>query len=533
MEGKLLLKGNDAYAWIQNENLSFIGYFFDENQNLYRNQEAIDYISNELKTLSLEQICRKINGLFSLIIVSENEYTFASDAVNFFPIFYKINHNQIIISDRWETIIDLTKKFDFNKDAVDEFETAGFVLCNETLDQSVYKTNANQILRISNLEQNVSQYQNFITDSFFNKSFEDLAEDSEKVLMQVGEKLVSFLNGKTAVVPLSGGYDSRLIVSLLKKMKYEKVICFTYGKNNPEVAISKKVAEELGYDWHFVDFTKINIEEIQAKSEFRHYLDFAANGYSMPYLMEYFAVSELKNNNLILEDSIFLPGHSGDFLGGSYMKKTVKNHISFHDLPSFIEPKYFVFTQKSSTKKNQIQKRLQHSLSPIGQSYFSGDFNMSVEEWDIQEKLAKFIFHSSQVFLYFGFEVYFPLWDKELVNFYRRVPFEFRENKKLYDHVLEKYFFQPQNISFDKKELSVSAFQFFLQKVKDAIRYFFPWKMVLKRMNNADWPYYQMLTKNMKSYLETKRKKEFSHFKTYNAVICAWYIEYIQEKYKF
>lgn len=157
---------------------------------------------------------------------------------------------------------------------------------------------------------------------------------------------------------------------------------------------------------------------------------------------------------------------------------------------------------------------------------------MSVEEWDIQEKLAKFIFHSSQVFLYFGFEVYFPLWDRELVNFYRKVPFEFRENKKLYDNVLEKYFFQPQNISFEKKELSVSGFQFFLQKVKDAIRYFFPWKMVLKRMNNADWPYYQRLTKNMKNYLETKRKKEFTRFKTYNAVICAWYIEYIQEKYK-
>lgn len=532
MEGKLLLKGNDAYSWIHNENLSFIGYFFDENHNLFRNQEAIDYITNKLKTLSLEQICRKINGLFSIIIVSENEYSFASDAINFFPIFYRIHHNELIISDQWETILTFTETFDFNTDAVDEFETAGFVLSNETLDKSVFKTNANQILRISKAGQKVSQYQNFITDSFFDQSFENLAENSEKVLMEVGKKLVSFLNGKTALVPLSGGYDSRLIVSLLKKLKYEKVICFTYGKNNPEVPISKKVAEELGYDWHFVDFTKINIQEIQEKSAYRDYLDFAANGYSMPYLMEYFAVSELKNNNLIPENSVFLPGHSGDFLGGSYMKKTVKNHISFNNLPTFIESKYFVFTQKSNHRKSQIQKRLQNSLKPIGQSYFSGPYNMSVEEWDIQEKLAKFIFHSSQVFLYFGFEVYFPLWDRELVNFYRKVPFEFRENKKLYDNVLEKYFFQPQNISFEKKELSVSGFQFFLQKVKDAIRYFFPWKMVLKRMNNADWPYYQRLTKNMKNYLETKRKKEFTRFKTYNAVICAWYIEYIQEKYK-
>jgi len=533
MEVKLLLKGNDTYSWIQNENLSFIGYFFDENHNLYRNQEAVDYISKELQTVSLEQICKKINGLFSFIVASENDYYLISDAVNFFPLFYKINKNRIVISDYWEAILNLTNAFDFNKPAVDEYETAGFVLSNETLDKNIYKTNANQILKISSLERKATQYKNFITDSFFEKSFEDLATDSEKVLTQVGEKLVSFLNGRTAVVPLSGGYDSRLIVSLLKKMNYEKVICFTYGKDNPEVPISRKVAEELGYDWHFVDFTKVDIEKILSDQSFRDYLDFAANGYSMPYLMEYFAVVELKNKNLIPENSVFLPGHSGDFLGGSYMKKTVKNNIDFHNLPAFIESKYFIFTQKNNKRKHQIQQRLQHSLSPIGKSYFSGDFNMSVEEWDIQEKLAKFIFHSSQVFLYFGFETYFPLWDKELVEFYRKVPFEFRENKKLYDSVLEKYFFQPQNISFDKKELSVSGFQFFLQKIKDSIRYFFPWKMVLKRMNNADWPYYQKLTKNMKSYLETKRKKEFAHFKTYNAVICAWYIEYIQEKYKY
>ena len=345
MEVKLLLKGNDTYSWIQNENLSFIGYFFDENHNLYRNQEAVDYISKELQTISLEQICKKINGLFSLIIASENYYYLASDAVNFFPLFYKNNNNQVVISDYWEAILDLTKDFDFNKAAIDEFETAGFVLSNETLDKNIYKTNANQILKISNLEQKATQYKNFITDSFFEKSFEDLALDSEKVLMQVGERLVSFLDGRTAVVPLSGGYDSRLIVSLLKKMNYEKVICFTYGKNNPEVPISKKVAEELNYDWYFIDFTKVDIEKKLSDQSFQDYLDFAANGYSMPYLMEYFAVAELKDKNLIPENSVFLPGHSGDFLGGSYMKKTVKNNIAFQNLPTFIESKYFIFTQ--------------------------------------------------------------------------------------------------------------------------------------------------------------------------------------------
>ncbi|RZJ26202.1 MAG: alpha-2-macroglobulin, partial [Flavobacterium sp.] len=39
---------------------------------------------------------------------------------------------------------------------------------------------------------------------------------------------------------------------------------------------------------------------------------------SLPYLMEYFAMAELEEQKAIPSDAVFLPGHSGDFLGGSY-----------------------------------------------------------------------------------------------------------------------------------------------------------------------------------------------------------------------
>lgn len=530
MNLRLLLNANKTYQWTSNNSIHFLGFFFDENNQLYRNLEAINYISEQLTINTLEDICEKIDGQFTFIIEEKDDCILVSDALNNFPLFYQIKNETLYISDLWDNIIDVTNSFELNTNAIDEYKTAGFVLLNQTLAKDIFKTNANEILTLGK-SIHCKTYQSFITNSFSDKSYEDLSNDTEKVLINVGKRLVKFLDNRTAVVPLSGGYDSRLIVSLLKKLKYKNVICFTYGKPNPEVKISEMAAKELGYNWHFIDFTKIDINAIQQQPEYTDYLKYAANGYSMPYLMEYFATIELKNKNLIPKDSVFLPGHSGDFLGGSYILKTVKNNIDFKNLPAFIESKYFNFIKKDQSQKHQIQNRIQESLQLIGSQRFN-DYDMTVEQWDIQEKLSKFIFHSSQVFTFLGYEHYFPLWDKELVQFFRKMPYQYREGKKLYDDVLERYFFAPQHISYKKEELKVSNLQRSLQVVKDSVRYFFPWKMVLKRVNAADWPHYQALTKPMLDYIENQQNKKFTHFKAYNAVICDWYIQFLKDQYK-
>lgn len=530
MKHQLILKGNTSYKWFSLETFSFIGYFFDKNQKLYQEKEALDYLLHHYKNFSLENIFKNINGIFSVIISLEGKTIIISDIINYFPVFYSSHNGEIIISDDWQSIVNQRGQFDLNHDAISEYQTAGFVLMDETLDKNIYKTNASQILTLNNDNAQIQKYQSFITNSFSEDSYENLAKKAEQKLLEAGEKLITFLDQRTAIVPLSGGYDSRLIVSLLKKLGYRKVICFTYGKNNPEVPISKKVAETLGFDWHFINFETLDIPSIQSTDHYKEYLDNAANGFSMPYLMEYFAVHQLLKENLIPENSVFLPGHSGDFLGGSYILKTVKNNTSFQNLPSLIESKYFIFIKKNTTQCQQIRIRIKESLKNIG-SHRHDNYDMTVEQWDLQEKLSKFIFHSSQVFNHFGFQQYFPLWDNGLIDFYRNVPFTYRENKKLYDDVAERFFFIPQDISFKNEELTVSSWTRNIQKLKDAIRYYFPWKIVLNKINNADWPYYKALTKTMLSEIENEDSKKFINFKTYNAVICNWYIKKLQKKY--
>lgn len=532
MKFEFFLFGNDACPWFHLDDVYFIGYFFDDADQLYRGLDAVAYIQEKLKTNSLVEVVQKMNGSFSVIVNQGETCLLAADSMNFYPLFYINEKNRYVISDRFEKLVELQGDFHLNTEAIDEFETAGFVLGTETLAKNIFKNNSSQVLKLSSANPEAVQYQDFLSTNFSTDSLADLSTQFEAEMLNAGQRLIKFLDGRTAVVPLSGGYDSRLIVALLKRLNYQKVICITYGTINPEVSISKKVAQTLGFEWFFVDYSTLNIEEIQSEKNYENYLHFAANGFSMPYLMEYFAVAQLLKDSRIPKDSVFIPGHSGDFLGGSYVLKTVKNHLELNQLPHFIASKYFIFVRKDRRKRMQIEKRISQSLQSIGHAKRIGNYNIAVEEWDVREKLAKFIFHSSQVFNFFGFEHYFLLWDQRLVKFFRKVPMQFREHKMLYDHVLEEKFFEPYHIHFQEKELKTGKLKVLLQQIKDRIRYFFPWKMVLNRINNADWPYYRELTKSMLKFVEKCNRAKFRDFKNYNAVICAWYVQFLKQRTK-
>ena len=58
------------------------------------------------------------------------------------------------------------------------------------------------------------------------------------------------------VVPLSGGYDSRLVLAGLVAAGYRDLVTFTYGQpGSGEVRVSQRTAAALGVPWHGVAYT--------------------------------------------------------------------------------------------------------------------------------------------------------------------------------------------------------------------------------------------------------------------------------------
>jgi len=528
---RIHLSENKTYPWFTDGTLWLKGNFFDPDHNYYSHQKAFDYVTEQLKDHSLSDLVAKLNGIFTIVYRQMGCLKIACDPINFFPVFYARKDDRWMVADELSLIPGLTNHKEINEDAVPGFLSAGFVMDNETLIKNIFKTQAGEIVSVND-DGTISRetWYYFLPEQFNPSPLPELTTQLHEQLDALSRRMVAMLNGRTAIVPLSGGYDSRLIVSLLKKAGHKNTICITYGRENPEVAISREVAKKLGFQWIFVDYQSSETSGFLQDPLFREYAQYMGKGYSMPYLQEYFAARELKKKRLIPDDSVFLPGHNGDYIAGSYVLKSVRTQKKGKAFFNHLRKKYFCFAETTQKDNKTIEGSLQKLF--LAYSNFNNpdpEFNVFIEDWHVREKISKFIFRSSHVFPFFGYEIYFPLWDKELVNFFRNVPFSFRASKMLYDKTLEEYLFKPYKIFFAEKELKAIPAGPWIASLKEWVKPFVPASLKIRKLRKNDAICYDMFTDAMKDDLRKRGETTPGHINSFNAIICRWYLRFLRD----
>ena len=124
---------------------------------------------------------------------------------------------------------------------------------------------------------------------------EDLLRFHQGVMENIIDRLIRFAAGRTIVIPLSGGHDSRLIALMLKKVGYPDLVSFSYGRpGNHEADISKQVADSLGVRWEFVEYSNDLWREWYESPEMKAYFDMAGNLSSLPHIQDWPAVWAFK-----------------------------------------------------------------------------------------------------------------------------------------------------------------------------------------------------------------------------------------------
>jgi asparagine synthase (glutamine-hydrolysing) len=243
--------------------------------------------------------------------------------------------------------------------------------------------------------------------------------------------------GKKLVVPLSGGLDSRIIVAMLKRLGVNDVICVSYGrKRSRESEISKHVAEALGYEWLFVESTAKKWYECYNSKEADLFRTWAGNLSSLPHMQDFLTVKELKIHGKIPENSVFVPGHTGDMLSGGHIPENcLENSTNFDSeayLKASLKKHYNLWKWPYGQEiENIFRQRINKSVSGL-EIKDNVTFADAIEYFDFNERQAKFIINSVRVYEFFGYEWRIPFWDTELINFFLRVPIEYRINRKLY-----------------------------------------------------------------------------------------------------
>ncbi|MBN1597636.1 MAG: asparagine synthase [Bacteroidales bacterium] len=516
---------NNGFKWYHDNYLWVKGYAYAG--NVFKSGSILlKYLNEFLKTHKPDDL-KNVNGIFSLIYQHKSVLYIYSDKSRFFPVFYRLTDQGYFISDDPEQLTN--DKVQPDKSAYIEFKAAGIVTGNRTLYRNIFQVQAGELLQLKENGIESKILFSYKTTRKEIQTYDDSELEMYRYLNNAFEKSGNSLTGKTPVLPLSGGFDSRLIACKLKELGFDNTICFTYGRQNKEVKVSETVAKKLGFKWHFIDYEKeFNNRNLLEETQFLNYFPLASRAVSMFYLQEYLAVEKLKKNGMIPENSVFLPGHSGDLLGGSQFVKVFSSKIKPDNVAAgILKTKFFLYPLKKQEKieiKESVKTQITEFDDYLGYSI--------LEDWDIKEKIAKFIINSSQVFVFFGYEVRFPFWDNELVEFFRTLSPLYKSGMKLYNNCLRSRYFNRYQLNFEK-ELHPSNRQLKLQSLKNLIKSFLPGGYKKKLIFRSDWPYYSKMTETMFKELNNDLKRVLP-YENYNSIIINWYLkemfpEYLQD----
>lgn len=426
---KLYLTTHDAYPWTREENICFRGYFLIEDQ-YYSGSSALEFLKKALAKHELSTVLCKMNGSYSLIIDQERAVFFAVDRLRGLPLFYAVSCKELYVGDDAQAIVEALPSVSVNQSAVEAFCTTKlYTLGADTMIQELRQAQAGCCCWFEKETAQVEEKPYFTMEP--GELVQDIAaltQQFQQAYDQVGAHLVKALRGRTAVVPLSGGADSRMVVSMLKAHGYEKVLCFTYGNpRHNEVKISKEVAAHFEYPWIFVPYDRTTWAKIRKSGETEQYFREACSYVSTPHFLDYAAVKALCESGKLPPDSVFVPGHSGDLIAGSHISsKYIQNTM---DREGFLEEiaEHFFVDKPTPALARYLEQRFPAKKNPTMES-----LEAQSTWFNTQERQAKYIVNSVRVYEHFGFEWLVPLWDTVLFDFWSRVPISWKYGRKLY-----------------------------------------------------------------------------------------------------
>lgn len=449
-------------------NIIFRGYF--TYRRIYYNHENFsDFLKFGDTIEFIKSVISEMNGFFFLIIEERESLLLVVDKIRAFPIYYCTDNNTVYVSDNVEYLqnyrMSYSEDYVLNMDTIYKAKSDFlFVPLNKTLFDQIYQLEAGTWIEVTKGDIHTEQYVSY-DNSDIDVSLAN-PEAFKKTYDETADNLVTSLAGKMVVIPLSGGADSRVILEMLVERKYSNIICFTYGtRNSKDVQISEKVAEKYDIPWYFFEYKKEDWKELKKSGILDHYYMFSG-GASLPHIGDLLAVYKLTKSGILAENSIFIPGHTGDLLtGGHIMNELItQDYFTLDMVKRIINKKFFPNNQQCNILPVQIKNNITNL-----------ELDNILTNINIKERQGKYICNSVRVYEFFGYEWRTPLWNNEQLQYWEKIPLD-----KKYDRIF--YFDCVNNCELTKKEAIESTndgntIRWLAKKIKES-----PLKKLLRKL---------------------------------------------------
>lgn len=374
---------------------------------------------------------------FGAVVQSEGFVLATVDACRSFPLFYARRGDDVLLSDDARWVLSEMGFERIDEIAAGEALAAGFVSDTRTLFPSVKQLPAGDTLRV------VQRREGLAVDVRPARRFDALAADADDdpparaavsrlsgpwseldaLLRDVARRLFDAIDGRCVVIPLSGGFDSRLVAMLAKQAGYDRVFCLGPQRvTSREASISREVASRLGFEWAHFGGEPAQWRESFASAARRTYYREADGLCVLPPLLEWPALRELARSGRVPSDAIVVPGHYGDFVTGSATPETgARRERNVVDAAmELLTRRRYRLNPWPAPLASAMRERLR---ATIEQAATGGVRNVDevVDRWEWREATAKGTGPSVRAYEQCGFEWRLPLADPEVVRFWRSV----------------------------------------------------------------------------------------------------------------
>jgi asparagine synthase (glutamine-hydrolysing) len=434
--------------WTRFQHLWLNGIPFLGNQRLDAEQ-AYQLVADSISRGDVGSLLRRLNGFFCFVFQTEDSLYLASDRIRSRPLFYSTIEAQLRVSDCARWLRGQLPESTPDALAAEEFLRAGYVTGGETLIAGIRQLQAAEALKLSEkgVIDRIGYYQ--FTPENPEHGEEDLEfwlKKTDRALRCCIDRMIDLARGRQIVIPLSGGYDSRAIAAYLKQSGYGPLTAFTFGKRtSPEVVISRRVAQDLGLDWHFVPYTRATWARVGSSDWFKDCCLLIHSLVSVPNVMLVPAIEQLIQRGVIQTDGIVVPGHTGDFVSGGHMpRRAFRDQFVFDRLAAtmFVLRRHFGQRKRRPLSIELVAKVDSQTLRlwekcPADWSD-KQKFLAVCDAWNHRERQAKFIANSNRYYDYFGLGWWMPFWDWQFLEAWQETPLGLRKNERLWIELIDR-----------------------------------------------------------------------------------------------
>ena len=299
-------------------------------------EKRLDSLINNLSILissvndaqgEISSFIRNIRGNFSLIVKSDIFSFIAVDKIRTYPLYYIVIDDQVVFSSNAKKLI---KKYNLkvSMESALCIASSGYTIGNDTLFQGLNALCAGEFaLFTDRLE--LKTYYMYSPWKEKDQQKKELLSELKTIVLELVSEIYHNNIDKTIVIPLSAGFDSRLIVSAFKEIGATNIMCVSYGiKGNSEALTAKKVAEKLGFKWEFIPLDNKRQREFQRTKLYSDYLDMVDSGLSIPFYQDVAAIYFMRQSSTCPADAVFVNGNSADFISGGHIPINSNNEIT-------------------------------------------------------------------------------------------------------------------------------------------------------------------------------------------------------------